>query len=57
MPGRWLITGAAGFLGRHLLTHADTEPTFPGLLALVRSRRAWDEQDWTGDFRRVEVVS
>jgi nucleoside-diphosphate-sugar epimerase len=51
-----LITGATGFLGRHLLqklhdNHPEIRP-----LALARSRAGWDKLDWTRELKGVELV-
>ena len=51
MPGPFLVTGASGFAGRHLLQarSADTEA-----IALVRDPAAWAAEDWSA---RLEDVS
>lgn len=51
-----LITGATGFLGRHVLetlhaTQPDTEA-----LVLVRRRADWNRQTWAAPLRRVDVI-
>jgi dihydroflavonol-4-reductase len=53
MSHPYLITGASGFLGRHLLQAraADT-----AAIALVRDRQAWAEQDWSADLKHIELV-
>ncbi len=55
--GRWLITGASGFLGRHLLTHILQQPDPPDLLALVRDQREWDQLDWTATLPGLETIT
>lgn len=55
--GRWLITGASGFLGRHLLTHLESGDAAPELLVLVRNRKEWEDLGWTRHFRPVGVVT
>lgn len=45
--GPWLVTGASGFLGRHLLQTLLTSPQPLPVLALVRRREAWDTMEWT----------
>lgn len=52
----YLVTGASGFIGRHLLgaLQADAEPRRS--LALVRNREAWSRYDWTRKLDRVEIV-
>lgn len=47
-----LVTGASGFLGRHLLEAWAPRPA----LALVRSEAAWRAEDWTGKLGPVETV-
>ena len=53
MARPFLVTGASGFVGRHLLQGraADAEA-----LALVRDQESWTEQDWTGSLQNVELV-
>jgi nucleoside-diphosphate-sugar epimerase len=51
-----LVTGATGFLGRHVLAalrtqHPDWQP-----LALVRDRSEWAKLDWTAELGRVELI-
>ncbi len=51
-----LVTGATGFLGRHVLTalgvlRPDLRP-----LALVRHPAEWQRMDWTKDFPDVQVI-
>lgn len=48
-----LVTGATGFLGRHLLTGL-VQKSQP--LALLRSREGWKNQDWTCDLESVELI-
>jgi dihydroflavonol-4-reductase len=52
----WLVTGASGFLGRHLLAAIEAEPDRPDSLALVRSEAAWRAMEWTGSLRRVRTL-
>lgn len=54
-PDPWLVTGASGFLGRHLLQVPAT-PHLPPIIALVRDRLAWSQMDWTSTLERVEVL-
>lgn len=53
MAGPYLVTGASGFAGRHLL-----ESRAPGTtaIALVRDRTAWDAEEWTGRLDDVSTV-
>ncbi len=56
IDGPFLVTGATGFLGRHLLTalHAASE-SFRAL-ALVRDADAWNSYDWARPLHRVETL-
>lgn len=47
-----LVTGASGFLGRHLLQALEPRPA----LALVRDEAAWRALEWTGKLGPVELV-
>jgi len=53
MPRPYLVTGASGFAGRHLL-----EARVPGTraIALVRSPSAWQSEDWSAALEDVEPV-
>jgi dihydroflavonol-4-reductase len=55
--GPWLVTGASGFLGRHLLNQIEASPTPRRTIALVRGVREWDAMDWTRGHPRVETVT
>jgi dihydroflavonol-4-reductase len=52
----WLVTGATGFLGRHLLLALRRQSPAARLVVLVRDRRAWESLDWTARLGAVEVV-
>jgi nucleoside-diphosphate-sugar epimerase len=47
VTGPWLVTGASGFLGRHLLQAVCTHDPARALVALVRDRTAWERYGWT----------
>ncbi len=51
------MTGASGFLGRHLLECLDRLPGETRTLALVRDQAAWEAMDWPSRLRRIEPVS
>jgi dihydroflavonol-4-reductase len=53
--GPWLVTGASGFLGRHLLQVIQADRRLPRALAVVRDRQAWDAMAWTRALDRVDV--
>lgn len=55
--GAWLVTGASGFLGRHLLNEIEASPTPRRTVALVRGTREWEEMDWTRSLSRVDTVT
>jgi nucleoside-diphosphate-sugar epimerase len=53
----WLVTGASGFVGRHLLeANAARRAPHPAL-ALVRNTGAWRNADWTRALGPVEPVA
>lgn len=53
MAGPFLITGASGFVGRHLL---QARAAGTRAVALVRDPLAWAEQDWCADLSDVELA-
>lgn len=50
------MTGASGFLGRHLLSALQSGAEPRRALALVRDRGSWSRQEWTHKLDRVETV-
>jgi len=52
----WLVTGASGFVGRHLLEAIARERPSRRVLALVRDPAAWMAQDWARQLPNVESV-
>jgi nucleoside-diphosphate-sugar epimerase len=52
----WLVTGASGFVGRHLLEANAARPAPHPALALVRSPEAWRREDWTAALGPVALV-
>ena len=54
--GPWLVTGASGFLGRHLLQQIQALDPPRGVIALVRSREEWDAMAWTHGLRGVDTL-
>ena len=54
--GAWLVTGASGFLGRHLLHAIESSPTPRRTIALVRSPLEWRRMEWTGELEHVELL-
>ena len=53
MARPFLITGASGFVGRHLL---QARAANTAALALVRDPQSWTEQDWSGGLEHVDLV-
>ena len=51
-----LVTGASGFLGRHVLQALPTQAA-PRAVALVRDESAWRALDWTRKLEGVETIS
>ena len=53
MPDPYLLTGATGFAGRHLIEAREMgEP----MLALLRDPDAWPREDWTEGLENVDIV-
>ena len=55
--GAWLVTGASGFLGRHLLDEIHAGTADPRAVALVRNPGEWDAMGWTRALTGVETIS
>lgn len=55
--GAWLVTGASGFLGRHLLGEIHGGSGQSRVLALVRNADEWRGMAWTRDLPRVETIA
>lgn len=53
MPGPFLVTGATGFAGRHLLEAREPRTRAIGL---VRDPGTWPQQDWTSGLEDVDLV-
>ncbi len=56
MDGPILVSGASGFLGRHLLETYRQRDTSAPVLALLRDAEAWQQEDWTGALENVECI-
>ncbi|MGQ0702850.1 MAG: NAD-dependent epimerase/dehydratase family protein [Gemmatimonadales bacterium] len=52
----WLVTGATGFLGRHVLDILQSRREPARVLALVRDRAAWSQPAGTRSLTRVEPI-
>jgi dihydroflavonol-4-reductase len=53
----YLVTGATGFLGRHILEALRKAEPDCRIVVLVRDARSWEEQTWRQDFGGVEVLN
>jgi len=53
MSRPYLVSGASGFAGRHLL---QARAANTATVALVRDKRAWARLDWSSGLEHVEVV-
>ncbi len=56
-PPRYLVTGATGFLGRHVLLALRRDVPQARVLVLVRGEASWESQPWRHELGDVEVVS
>ncbi len=52
----WLVTGASGFLGRHLLQRIEEAGPVSRAVALVRDLDEWRAMPWTGALARVDPL-
>jgi nucleoside-diphosphate-sugar epimerase len=52
----WLLTGATGFLGRHLLEAIARSGSPHPVIALLRDPGEWDRMDWTRSLTRVRLL-
>jgi len=53
----YLITGATGFLGRHVLERLRSSAPDCRLVVLVRAANSWNSQPWCQNLRDVEVIT
>ncbi|MCC6272973.1 MAG: NAD-dependent epimerase/dehydratase family protein [Deltaproteobacteria bacterium] len=51
----FLVTGATGFVGRHLLQALSQDPEVQPI-ALVRDKKSWAAQNWTHGLKGVELI-
>ena len=56
IEGPFLVTGATGFLGRHVLTALHAASESYQAVALVRDGDTWNSYDWTRSLPRVETL-
>ncbi|MGH7831339.1 MAG: NAD-dependent epimerase/dehydratase family protein, partial [Candidatus Binatia bacterium] len=52
----FLVTGATGFVARHLIQSLAQMNPAPRICALVRSAQAWKAMDWTREYPQVELI-
>jgi dihydroflavonol-4-reductase len=52
----FLVTGATGFLGRHVLEAIRADQSGARLIVLVRSEESWTSQPWTSALGPVDVL-
>jgi len=50
-----LVTGATGFVGRHLLQQLSKDDAFRPV-ALVRDKKTWVDYEWTKSLKKVELI-
>lgn len=55
-PPRYLVTGATGFLGRHVLAALERGVPGASVVAPMRRPETWAEMDWTADHARVRIL-
>lgn len=51
---KFLITGATGFLGRHVIEHLNQNNTNVNILPLVRNKSSWTNEEWTNDLKNIK---
>lgn len=53
----YLITGATGFLGRHILQALKRKAPRAKIVALVRDPATWHSESWTREYPDVSIVT
>lgn len=53
----YLITGATGFLGRHILKSLRRATPGARIVILARNRESWEKQTWRNEVGDVEVIA
>ena len=56
-PPAYLVTGATGFLGRHVLQSLRRQAPEARIVVLVRDQESWNAEPWTRDIGVVDVVT
>lgn len=56
-PPAYLVTGATGFLGRHVLQSLRRQAPTARIVVLARDLESWNAELWTGDLGAVDVVT
>ncbi len=54
--GPWLVTGASGFLGRHVLQQINALTPKQDVIALVRSLEEWEGMEWSRSLTGVDTL-
>lgn len=52
-----LVTGATGFVGRHLIEQLQADANINSIIALVREPADWASMDWTTKLDKVTVLA
>lgn len=53
---RVLVTGASGFVGRHLLTQLEADSSVHSVVVLVRQKKQWAAMAWTAKLSKVVLL-
>ena len=56
-PWTYLITGATGFLGRHILQSLRRITPDSRVVIVVRDRSSWENQSWRAEAGEVQVMT
>lgn len=56
LPSKILLTGATGFLGRHVLRSLKELYPEARVIALVRNKNEWSTYDWTKEYKNISLV-
>jgi dihydroflavonol-4-reductase len=56
-PPAYLVTGATGFLGRHIIQSLQRQAPQARIIVLVRDAESWRAEPWTSEVGPVELVT